>query len=72
MKSTLTVRLDKDLERNLQRLCDRTGRNRSEIIRGALRREVALLRFEELRRRALPFAEAHGYLTDEDVFRDIS
>ena len=72
MKSTLTVRLDEELERWLDELCDRTGRNRSEIVRDALRRQLSLLRFEELRRRALPFAEARGYLTDEDVFRDLS
>ena len=72
MKSTLTIRLDEELERWLDHLCRRTGRNRSEIVRDALRRQLSLLRFEELRRRTLPFAEARGYLTDEDVFRDLS
>ena len=72
MKTTLTIRLDEELERWLDELCDRTGRNRSEIVREALRRQLSLLRFEHLRRRALPFAEARGYLTDEDVFRDLS
>ncbi len=72
MKSTLTIRLDKDLERLLDRLCKRTGQSRSDIVRNALRRELALRRFDDLRRRVLPFAEARGYLTDEDVMRDIS
>lgn len=72
MKSTLTIRLDKNLERMLDRLCKRTGQSRSDLVRQAVRREVSLRRFEDLRRRALPFAEARGYLTDEDVFRDIS
>ena len=72
MKSTLTIRLDKDLERMLARLCKRTGQSRSDLVRQAVRREVSLQRFEDLRRRVLPFAEARGYLTDEDVFRDIS
>jgi len=72
MHSTLTIRLDEELERWLGELCERTGRNRSEIVRDALRRQLSLLRFEELRRRAMPFAEARGYLTDEDVFRDLS
>ena len=72
MKSTLTIRLDKDLERMLDRLCKRTGQSRSDLVRQAVRREVSLQRFEDLRRRVLPFAEARGYLTDEDVFRDIS
>ena len=72
MKGTLTIRLDKDLERMLDRLCKRTGQSRSDLVRRAVRREVSLQRFEDLRRRVLPFAEARGYLTDEDVFRVIT
>src|SRR6185312_1427556 len=34
-----------------------------------LRRQLAILQFEEARRVVMPFAEARGYLTDEDVFR---
>jgi hypothetical protein len=45
---------------------------RSEFVREALRRQLALSEFEGLRRRIMPFAEAQGYLTDEDVFRDVS
>jgi Ribbon-helix-helix protein, copG family. len=72
MKGTLTIRIDKDLERLLDRLCKRTGQTRSEIVRDALRRELSMRRFEDLRRRVLPFAEARGYLTDEDIARDVS
>ncbi|MBI4461086.1 MAG: ribbon-helix-helix protein, CopG family [Acidobacteria bacterium] len=72
MKTTLTIRLDDELERWLKRLSRQTGKKRSEIVRDALRRQLSLLRFEHLRRRVLPFAEARGYLTDEDVFRDLS
>jgi predicted transcriptional regulator len=70
--SALTIRLDRDLERRLARLARRTGRSRSELVRDALRRQLALAEFRELRRRILPLAEARGYLTDEDVFRDVS
>ena len=72
MKGTLTIRLDQDLELMLDRLCKRTGQSRSDIVRQAVRREVSLSRFDNLRRRAMPFAEARGFLTDEDVFREIS
>lgn len=72
MKSAITIRLDPDLERRLDRLAEETGKSRSEIVRDALRRQLALLQFEQLRQRTMPFAEARGYLTDEDVFRDIS
>ena len=68
----MTIRLDADLEQRLQELSAVTGRSRSELVRDALRRQLKLLQFERLRRRVLPFAEARGYLTDEDVFRDVS
>ena len=72
MRPTLTIRLDEKLERELDRACAETGRTRSDLARAALRRQLSLLRFERLRRKVLPFAEASGYLTDEDVFRDVS
>lgn len=72
MKSIVTIRLDKELGRTLDEVCERTGRSRSDVVRDALRRQLALMRFEHLRKKTLPFAEARGYLTDEDVFRDVS
>lgn len=72
MKSALTIRLDEALERRLDQICESSGRTRSEIVREALRRQLALLQFEQHRERVLPFAEAAGYLTDEDVFGSVS
>ena len=72
MKNAVTIRLDPALEKMLDRLCRLTGRTRSELVREALRRQLSLLRFEQLRRQVLPFAEARGYLTDEDVARNVS
>ena len=70
--SALTIRLDAELDKQLDRLAERTGRSRSEIVREALRRQLAVSQFQEIRKRMMPFAEAAGYLTDEDVFRDVS
>ena len=72
MKDAVTIRLDRDLARRLARLSKRQGRSRSDIVRDALRRQLALLQFEEIRQRVAPFAEAAGYITDEDVVRDVS
>lgn len=69
---TLTIRLDDKLERELARLAKQTGRPKSELARDALRKQLAIQRFRKLRRAAMPYAEAAGYLTDEDVFRDVS
>jgi predicted transcriptional regulator len=70
--SSLTIRLDKDLDALLTKASRRSGKNRSVIARDALRRQLRLEQFEEIRKRVLPFAEARGYLTDEDVFSQIS
>jgi predicted transcriptional regulator len=70
--STLTIRLDRDLDDLLTKASRRSGRNRSEIAREALRRQLRISQFEALRQRMMPFAEARGYLTDEDVFAEVS
>jgi predicted transcriptional regulator len=70
--STLTIRLDKDLDDLLTKASRRSGRNRSEVAREALRRQLRISQFEALRRKIMPFAEARGYLTDEDVFTNVS
>ena len=70
--SVIIVRLDADLERQLDEVSRQLGRSRSDIIRDALRRQLALESFEGLRQMLIPFAESRGYLTDEDVIREIS
>lgn len=41
-------------------------------MRDALRRQLSLLTFEQLRHKAMPFTEARGFLTAEDVFKAVS
>lgn len=69
---TLTIRLDDKLDRELARLAKQTGRTKSEVAREALRRQLLIQRFRSLRQEIMPYAEAAGWLTDEDVFRDVS
>jgi predicted transcriptional regulator len=70
--SSLTIRLDEDLNAMLTTASKRSGKNRSVIAREALKRQLRLEQFEEIRKRVMPFAEARGYLTDEDIFSQIS
>jgi predicted transcriptional regulator len=70
--STLTIRLDADLEALLSKASKRAGVSRSEVARQALRRQLRISQFDALRKRIVPFAEARGFLTDEDVFKEIS
>ena len=65
----VTFRIDPRTARLLERLSARTGRPRSELIREAVQRQLALVRFEGLRQVAAPFAEARGWLTDDEIFR---
>jgi predicted transcriptional regulator len=69
---TITIRLDTKLQRDLDRLSRELGRSRSDLVRDAVRRQVALLRFGQVRRTLLPLAEAQGILTDDDVFKIVS
>ena len=70
--STLTIRLDADLEALLAKASSQTGISRSELARQALRRQLRISQLDALRKRIAPFAEANGFLTDEDVFDEIS
>jgi predicted transcriptional regulator len=72
MAGTITIRVDAETERMLKRVVKLTGRTRSEITREALRRQLSLDLFEQLRRRVAPFAEAQGLLTDDDIFKTLS
>lgn len=72
MDITLSIRIDKDLESLLNQLAKRTGRSKSELVREALRRQLSIESFQQIRNRILPFAESQGLLTDEDVWREIS
>ena len=69
---TLTIRLDDELEKDLDHLAKVQHRTKSDLAREMLRKHIALVRFRELRYYAPPLAEAAGYVTNEDIFHDIS
>ena len=64
--SAVTIRIAPGLRKLLDKVCMQSGRTRSDIIRDSLKRQLSSIRFEQLRRQVLPFAEAPGYTTDED------
>jgi predicted transcriptional regulator len=70
--NTLTIRVPDELRAELQEISSRQHVPVSDLVRESIRRYVAIERFRALRKRTLPFAEAQGLLTDEDVFRAIS
>jgi predicted transcriptional regulator len=72
MKQALSVRLPDDLRKDLQQISDAEAKPVSDLVRESIQRYVAIYNFRRLRNTILPFAEAQGILTDEDVFRSIS
>lgn len=72
MRHTVAVSLPADLTERLDAVAEEEGTSRSEIVRDALRRYLAQRQFQQVRASVVPFAEAAGFLTDEDVFRSIS
>ena len=71
MSNTITIRLDEKLAKKLAHVAERSGRTRSDVIRDALRRQLAITILDEVREELVPLAEKQGIYTDEDVFREI-
>ena len=69
--NTITVRIPDGLKSDLQEISESEHKPVSDLVRESIRRFVAVERFRQLRRKALPFAEVQGILTDEDVFEKL-
>ncbi|MDP2725845.1 MAG: ribbon-helix-helix protein, CopG family [Syntrophales bacterium] len=72
MNQTLTIRLPDDMREGLQELSRNENKPVSDIVRESLKRYLAIYRFRRLKNMVLPFAEAQGILSDEDIFTLIS
>lgn len=72
MKQTMTIRISDELREELQEISKAEGKPVSDLVRESLQKYIAIYRFRKLRNMVLPFAEAQGILTDEDVYKTIS
>jgi predicted transcriptional regulator len=70
--NTLTVRIPDKLRADLRRIGRQQNKPVSNVVRESVRRYAAIEKFRSLRKKVLPFAEAQGYITDEDVLNAIS
>ncbi len=70
--TTLTIRLPESMKNELDQLSREENRAVSDIVRESLKRYIAVEKFRSVRGKILPFAEAQGLLTDEDVFKALS
>ena len=71
MNRPMTIRLPDDLRKILDQISKKERKPVSDLVRESIRRYVAVYRFKQLRKRVLPFAEAQGLLTDDDVFESL-
>ncbi len=69
---SVSLRLDEATFQALSAEAAQKGKTLSDIIREAIRLKLDLEEFERLRSELLPYGEAAGMLTDEDVFSQVS
>lgn len=72
MKTLVTIRIPKEMKKELETIAKQERLPISDLVRESLDHYLAVRRFRQLRKGALPFAEAQGLLTDEDIFKAIS
>jgi predicted transcriptional regulator len=72
MSQSMTVRIPDEVRRQLQKISRDEGKPVSDIVRESLQKFITLYRYNQLRNRVLPYAEARGIFTDDDVFKQIS
>lgn len=72
MRQTVAVRLPAELTARLDLVADEEGTSRSEVVREAVRRYLALRELQKVRESVIRYAKATGVLSDEDVFRSMS
>ena len=69
MRESISISLPKDLKAELDDAVRVEGVSRSDVVREAVREYLFIRRFRALRQELIPYAEAAGVFTDEDVFR---
>jgi predicted transcriptional regulator len=72
MSAVLTVRLSDEEASALDRLTRASGKSRSELVREALRSQALRENLRLLHEDLGPQARAAGWLTEEDILRDVS
>lgn len=71
MRTVLSVSFPEEMAVKLDKLARESGRTRSEIVKEALRAYLWEERFRAFRAAVRPKAKKLGFVTDEDVFKDI-
>ena len=70
MRDILTVSVSSEMKKKLNSMAKKYKLSKSEIVKTAVNKYLAVAEFRELRKKMLPYSEKAGYLTDEDIFND--
>lgn len=70
MNKTISFVADESLEQAIREESQLSGESRDNLIQNMLRQQLFVRAFERAREELAPIGKAHGYITDEDVFRD--
>ena len=71
MRESVSISLPEDLKAELDEVVRVEGVSRSDVVREAVREYLFSKRLRALRQELIPYAEAAGVFTDEDVFRAV-
>lgn len=71
MRESISISLPEDVKAELDRFTNSQGITRSDAVREAIADYLFAHKLRALRARLMPYAEAKGIFTDEDVFRRI-
>jgi hypothetical protein len=72
MNATITVRIPRKMNAQIERIAKRENIKKTDIVRGALNRYVAHMELEAIHKVMVPKAQKKGIFTDEDVFKLVS
>ncbi len=72
MREAVTISLSKELKERLDKLANSEKINRSDIVKEALKRYLAVNEFQKIRRQMIPKAESRGIFSDEDIYKIVS
>lgn len=68
----LTIELDETLDASLTRMAEEAGCNKNELVLELIRGKSRVEAFKKAHALIQPAAEKAGYMSDEDIFEDVS
>jgi len=72
VRAVLSISLPEKLAKELDALAKEIGRNKSDIVRESVSLYLWEARFKRLKKQLKSQAKKAGFLTEEDIFREMS